>query len=262
VPPDLLARCVWPDLAPPFDAALRDAVAFVLDTFDPLGVIATGTIIRGTAHASSDLDVCVVHDAPYRRRIQRVFRGVPAEIFVNPAHVIRGYFEEEHRDARPVTAHMLATGFVVYARDPVVGALREEASAWLARRHTPSGDEVVRARYAAATRLEDGADVTEVDPATAMMLLADAVTAMLEHLCRVRDGRLPRPKELLATVAAHDAEVARLATTFFTTADRGARLAAAHAIADRTIGARGFFEWDSGDDPVRPVIPATAGTNG
>ncbi len=108
---DRLQQCTWPVLPPPYDGALRDATAFVFDETEPAGIIATGTIIRGAPHASSDLDVYVIHDAPCRRRVQRYFRGVPAEIFINPPHAIRGYFVAEHRDARLITAHMLATAW-------------------------------------------------------------------------------------------------------------------------------------------------------
>ena len=52
----------------------------------------------------------VIHAQPQRQRLQRRFHGVPAEIFVNPPHTIRGYFENEHRDGRPCTVHMFVTG--------------------------------------------------------------------------------------------------------------------------------------------------------
>src|SRR5689334_128618 len=95
-----ITECRWPDLSPPYDAALRDAVSYAFEVAEPIAIIATGTIIRGTAQASSDLDVYVIHAAPFRRRVQRFFRGVPAEIFINPPHAVRLYFREEHSGAR------------------------------------------------------------------------------------------------------------------------------------------------------------------
>jgi hypothetical protein len=53
-----------------------------------------------------------------------------------------------------------------------------------------------------------------------------------------------------AVAGTHDADVARLATAFFTAATPSERVTAANALADRTIGTRGFFEWDSGPEPV------------
>ena len=39
------------------------------------------------------------------------------------------------------------------------------------------------------------------------------------------------------------------AAAFFTAATPSERVTAANALADRTIGTRGFFEWDSGPEP-------------
>ena len=55
----------------------------------------------------------MIHRGSFRQRVQKFFSGVPAEIFVNPPSGIEKYFTEEHAVRRPLTAHMLATGFVV-----------------------------------------------------------------------------------------------------------------------------------------------------
>src|SRR5262249_52666417 len=80
--------CNFPTLPDQYDRALREAVTFVMERFQPVGIIATGTIGRGTPDAASDLDVWVVHLEPVRQRLQKFFNGVPAEIFVNPPWVI------------------------------------------------------------------------------------------------------------------------------------------------------------------------------
>jgi hypothetical protein len=229
----------------------------------PLGIIASGTIIRGHPHASSDLDILVLHDASFRRRVQRYFNGVPTEILINPPHKVRSYFVEEHRDGRLITTHMVASGVVVYDADPVVEELRAESRDWLARAITVSPEQLVRERYIAATRLEDGADVSATDGPTATMFLTQAVIGMLEFSLRARGEPLPRGKELLATIAAEDPDLARIAVAFFSAVTPAARLAAAETIGDRTIGARGFFEWDSGPEPVTPpTSEASAQTSG
>lgn len=249
--PDLMARCSWPPLAPRYAAALREAVAFALAEVDATGIVATGTIVRGTPHASSDLDLYVVHDAPVRRRVQRYFgRAVPAEVFINPPAAVRAYFAEEHAAARPITAHMLATGHVVLARGPALAELRGEAAAWLARPSYLGSAALVRARYDAATQLEDAFDVADSDPATAAALLTRAVLGMLETWCRVQTGAVPRGKDLLARVATLDPGLGAQARAVFADAPLAERCAAAVAVADATISARGFFEWDSGFGPV------------
>jgi predicted nucleotidyltransferase len=247
---DYETQCTWPNLAEPFASALRDAVDFIFQEFEPVGVIAAGTIVRGTAHPSSDLDLYVVHGAPYRRRVQRFFRGVPTEIFVNPPAAVRGYFADEDRDGRRLTAHMLATGAVIFSNDAVVDTLRAEAAHWLEKETLISEFERVSSRYTIASRLEDGLDVLGSDDVTASMLLSEAVLAMLEFTCRADSGKIPRRKDLLAVIAARQPEVAGLAAQFFRATAHAERARIAVDIADRTIGARGFFPWDSGAGPV------------
>ena len=123
--------CRWPELPERTDVALRDAVSYILDRFDVHGIVAAGTHISGQPDPSSDLDIYVVHVHPQRQRIQKRFNGLATEIFVNPPVVIRRYFEQEIR--QPLTAHMLATGFVVLDNAAIVEELREEAIEWLNR---------------------------------------------------------------------------------------------------------------------------------
>ena len=119
----------------------------------------------------------------------------------------------------------------------------------------PSAAALVRGRYDAATRFEDALDVADADPATATMLLTGAVTAMLEAWCRAETGAIPRRKDLIGRVADLDPALGEQARAAFAHAPFAERCAAATAVADRTIAARGFFEWDSGFGPV-PSGPA------
>src|SRR5680860_986680 len=82
-------------LAEPNATALEMAIAFIHERYAPRGIIVSGTIVRGTPHASSDLDFMVIHDATWRRRSQRFFNGVPAEMFVNPEFQMRRTIERE-----------------------------------------------------------------------------------------------------------------------------------------------------------------------
>src|SRR5215475_12175641 len=189
--------CKFPRLPERFDRALREAVSFVLDRFQPIGIIAAGTIVRGEPDAASDLDVWVIHLAPVRQRLQKFFNGVPAEIFVNPPWVIRKYFVQDQGEARPISAHMMATGTVVLATDPVVEQLRQTAISLLSSSPTLTPQRLTQARYAAATKLEDALDIVERDPAAAMMLASDAVRQML-HFVFLKAGRfIPRDKDVL-----------------------------------------------------------------
>lgn len=249
-------QCDWPVVAPRYATALREAVAFALAEVDAIGIVAAGTIVRGTPHASSDLDVYVLHAKPFRRRVQRYFGdGVPAELFINPPAAVRAYFAEEHESGRPITAHMLASGHVILARGDELADLRREAEAWLARPSHPDATALVRMRYDAATRFEDAIDMVDEDPAVSALLLTRAVIAMLELWCRARSGTIPRGKDLLATVGALDSALSTLARRVFSDVPFPERVAAAGAIADIVLETRGFFEWDSGPEPV-PVWQA------
>ncbi len=270
---DALTGCDWPPLPAPYDAALRAAVAAAFDRFDAeralLGVVATGTVVRAArggppAHAASDLDVYVVHAAPFRQRVQAWHAGVPCETFVNPPWAVRGYFAEEHAEARPVTAHMLATGHPVLARGRVPAARRAEAATWLARPNPPSAAALVALRYGAATLYEDATDLLDARPADAaggLLLLGRAVAAMLELRCRVAFGAVPRAKELLARAGEADPALGAAARAVFSDAPPAARRAAADRCADLALGARGFFAWDSGPEPAPAPAPA-GGTPG
>jgi hypothetical protein len=74
----------WPELAEPHAGALRDAVASIVSRSEPPGIVVAGSILRVTSGPSSHVDVYVVNRLPERQRIQRRFRGVPVEMFVNP----------------------------------------------------------------------------------------------------------------------------------------------------------------------------------
>ena len=241
----------WPPLPEPYDGALRDAVALIFEETDPQAIIASGTIIRGNPDATSDLDLFVIHERPVRRRLQKSFRGVPAEIFFNPANQVREYFKGENRSGHPSASHIIATGTVVYSEGTIADELRAEALEWLERPLANTDDDLVRARYFAATRLEDGADVVDKDPATSALFLTQAVSAMMEFFFLSKRIAAPRNKELLTAIARTDRTLGNLIEEFFRTPSPAKRLDLANTIADRTIGVRGFFEWDSGWEDVK-----------
>src|SRR5262245_11981753 len=98
--------------------AAGELLAHVLATYKPLGIVVSGSLVRGVgAGPTSDLDVFVVHAEPWRERDQRRFAGIAAELFVNPPAQIRRYFASEHREGRPCSAHMFATSEVIEPAD-------------------------------------------------------------------------------------------------------------------------------------------------
>lgn len=242
---ELLDQCQWPPLAEPYNTALHEAVAFVSEHVQPRGIVACGSIIRGKPDATSDIDLYVVNSENWRQRVQRWFNGVPAEIFINPVSTIEGYFREEQDEARPSTAHMLSTGFVVYAADSSVADLVNQARQLMTQPPQASETGLLFSRYSIATIYEDALDKVERDPETATMLMNQAVYDMLNYTFR-REGRfIPRYKELLDSLKSVDGELAVAARAYFAAPPLAERLALAATINSHTIAAQGFFEWET-----------------
>lgn len=233
----------FPDLLEPYHTALHQAVQYVLAEYDPTGIVASGSILRNEGDAASDLDIYVIHPHGWRQRVQKFFNGVPAEIFINPPVQIRRYFEEERNDGRPLTAHMLATGFTVLARDPVVEALAAEAQAVLHQPPDQPEQALTMQRYMAATVLEDAFDIRHKAPANACLLLEHAMVLMIQYAFFKANRPLPRWKRMLAGLAGLDAGLGDLARRFYTETDPQRRFDLAAAFAEQTLGVTGFFEW-------------------
>jgi len=242
---DLEKYCTWPDLPERYDRALREAVTHILGRYTPVGIIAAGSILRRTPDPSSDLDIYVLHLEPFRQRLQKFFNGVPAEIFVNPPAAVEGYFTSEGAASRPITAHMLVNGFVILDRHPVVEQLRQRARELLSTHPNLTPAQHTWKRYLASNLLEDAVDIAERDPQTTQIFLTQAVFAMLQYHFEANGHFIPRTKELLSQLDNLDPPLAILARTFYSSGDFVARLAAAEQIADRTVKARAFFEWET-----------------
>ena len=235
----------WPVLRPPYDEALEQAVEYVRDRFAPIGVIAAGTVVRGVPDDASDLDLVVIHTSPYRQRLQRRFSGVPAEIFVQPPSEARATMDREYASGRPVLAHMIATGRVLFRAHADVDALVARANELLAQGPLHDEAQLRQLRYAAATRYEDAEDRAHSDPATARLILVQAVADMLRFHVVAAGTFVPRDKDLLAGVDMIDPETAALSRRLLRTASLDEQRELARRLADRTIGVRGFFEWES-----------------
>jgi predicted nucleotidyltransferase len=63
--------------------ALQQVLCWVPKVVEPLGLVVTGSIVRGNPDPHSDLDIVVLHQHPWRRRVQRWFNGTPTELFFN-----------------------------------------------------------------------------------------------------------------------------------------------------------------------------------
>lgn len=249
---ELLAQCRFPPLREPYAGALRDAVTFILENFDVHGILVCGSIVRGNPHPGSDFDIMVLHAKDERQRLQRFFQGVPAEIFVNPPQSIRNYFAEERAAARPSTAHMWSTGFVVLDRHPLIAELRQEAAEWLALRPDPSELSLTIKRYFSADELENALDLVNDAPAMASLLMHQALFRMMEYRFLAANQNIPRHKELLTGLHILDPIAGVAVEEFLLEPDLLRKFALGKVAAQHLTGATGFFEWQTPLEVIGP----------
>ena len=221
-----------------------------MDYFTVLGIIASGTIIRGTPDPASDLDLYVIHQKPFRQRIQKYFNQVPAEIFINPPKAVENYFVDEQKNRRPLTAHMLSSGFVVLKLDPIIDELQAKAQEQLKNPPARPTD-LTSPRYLAALLVEDAVDKIDQDPETAVMILNKSLDAMFNFYFVKTGNFIPRQKSLLDELEQRNPTIAKRARQFFQATIPEEKMNIALKIADETIGVHGFFEWDSGPEEYK-----------
>ena len=184
----------FPALSTAQRAALHEAMIYVQQRYDPLGIIAGGSIIRGNGGPTSDFDIYVIHDKPYRQRIQKRFSGVPAEIFVNNAASVRSYFPSECKAGRPITAHILE---------------------WLKKRPDLTVAELLWKRYLIVDLLDNARDLLEDDPANASLFLHDAVRAMVDYAFLAVNRNLPRVKESITVLEREQPAIGKLLRSYY-----------------------------------------------
>lgn len=226
--------------------ALDQALAWINAHFEPLGIVASGSIIRGNPHATSDFDLYVVHEKAFRQRVQKRFNEVPCEIFINNVAHVQQYFASELQGNRPVTAHLLATGRVVQGQDnPHILALLAAARRYATLALPLTEEQATFRSYGIATLLEDAADTLAGDEATSCHILDKVIGQVVELVFAARPQPLPRMKERLQALGEADAVAGLLVRQYYQAAGAADKYARAQALVTHVTGARGFFEWSS-----------------
>lgn len=226
-------------------SALDECVAFLQSQYEVLAIVACGTIVRGTGDPRSDFDMQVVHREPYRHYFRRFFRGVPFEVFVNPPTSIESNLVNERPSRRPLTAHMLATGVVLFDTDGIGKGLIEKATEVLQNPPLPDANQVGFIKYIAASLLEDALDLSERDPQSAALVLGDVVWELVRARLLSEEGWFPRQKDALNRLREIDPESAALAEKASSSAPFIEKLEAGRLLCLRVTGYEGFFEWAS-----------------
>jgi Nucleotidyltransferase domain len=242
-----------PHLPEHHQVALSDALAWIPTIVEPVAIVASGSIVRGNAHAASDLDLVILHDQGWRRRVQRRFNDIPAELFFNSEAWLRDSIAREAAEGRPVLPHMLATGTILFDPTGRMEALVRLTREILERGPNLGPDALLRDRYVAACQVEDALDLEHVDSPDARLLQLAAVDALARHAYLSRNDFLPRRKERLSALADLDPTLAGLLSVA-TAGPRDLALTALRSASMHLLGTTGFFEWDSG--PQEGPAPA------
>ena len=238
-----------PHLGEPYDAALRDAIEYLWTLPEPvIGIWLAGSVSRGEADANSDLDLYVLIDAAHRRRLSRFFHEVPTEIFLNPPHRARQYFEEERRLGRRPGLDMMAHGLMLF--DPLgeCATIQVEAREVIELGPAVPAVELETRRYLVIDKLDNAADVLDRDPTAALMLAAQAVQEALVLWFLLQGEWAPRDKDLLAEIRSGVPEAGVLVDRFVAAGD----VDAARAAAELLIGVGRFYMWETPPDECPP----------
>jgi hypothetical protein len=230
-----------------YQATLNKALTWINENFKPIGIIVTGSIIRGNPNTNSDFDIFAIHEETYRQRIQKYFDGIACEIFVNNIAHVHAYFEEEYKSNRPVTAHMVATGKVVSGMDhPEISQLVKAANEFVIKSPELESSRKIAMSYTIATMFEDAEDIKETDQLTSRYFLDKLVIDIIEFIF-LHDGiPLPRPKERIKYLADNNPGIGKLVADYYSAESFIERFDAARKLVLITTNQSGFFEWDSG----------------
>lgn len=144
------------DMARPhaMDAAQR----FVADRFsDCRAAFLAGSVVRGDATATSDLDIVVVIDhpeAPFRESL--FFEGWPVEIFVHTPESVLRYFNSDAERRMPTLPVMVVESAVLVSQDGTAETLRDRAQALLDAGPAPLTEQALtNQRYFVTDLLDD-----------------------------------------------------------------------------------------------------------
>lgn len=233
-------------MAPHYTQALTQALTWIAAHYTPIGLVVSGSIIRGNPDKNSDFDLYVIHEQPFRQRVQKVFGGVPCEIFINTAAQTRQYFESELAANRPVTANMLATGQLYLGHDhPQLLALVTEARHYADLTKPLTAEQLTFRRYGIANLFEDVTDTLATDQSTSLYLLDKVVGQLIELVFATHPRPLPRLKERLRSLADLDPTAGQLVQRYYQATAAAARYEAARQLVLHVAGADRFFEWSS-----------------
>lgn len=229
-----------------YTLALEQAIFWINDNYKPVGIVVSGSIIRGNPNANSDFDIYVIHQENFRQRIQKYFNQVPCEIFLNSyAHAYKS-LEEELKMNRPVTANMISTGTIYKGNEnPDFLKLIEAAKSHSGQSSKLTEQQILSSNYGIATLFEDATDILEADEATAEYILNKAVSDAIDLCFRNSQTPQPRIKERLKVLSHVHPAIGAFATKYYCANQTKEKYIIARQILNLLNCETGFFEWSS-----------------
>lgn len=174
-----------------------------------------GSVVAGTATASSDLDIVVIVPDEQPRWMTLIAFNWPIEVFILTPDGYRDAFARNVQLRRPLLLALCASGVVLVDRAGVAQQVREEAARLLAAGPPPlTEEEIAACRHELTWMRDDFADAVDLDEAR-MMAPDLAVTAARVYLAYHRHW-LGLGKWLLRELRAADADRARMFTQALT----------------------------------------------
>lgn len=169
--------------------AVTTARALVAERFpEATAAWLAGSVVAGTATATSDLDVTVLlpgPPAPFRESLE--YDGWPVELFVHSRESVPRWIAQDLERRRPTLVRLISSGVVLVDVDGVGVALAEECASILsAGPGPPSAARLDAMRYGLTDLLDDLTDST--DPAMTAAI-AVATWEAAAQLLLAADGR-------------------------------------------------------------------------
>jgi hypothetical protein len=165
--------------------AVAAAARLVAERFpDARAAWLAGSVVRGTATPTSDLDVTVLvtgEPAPFRESLR--YDGWPVELFVHTAATIDWWLGKDRARRRPTLARLVAEGVRVLDVDGAAAGPEAQCAAYLAAGPAPvSEDDLAAARYGLSDLLDDLADAPDPGLRTASAVAVWQAAAELRLL--------------------------------------------------------------------------------
>ena len=139
-----------------------------------------GSVVRGDASPTSDLDITVLHDGPSLRRSLQ-YGGWPVELFVHNEKSLRYFADKDQARRQPTMMRLVGESVVLVDTDGSGARLQQEFLAEVSAGPEPlSPDELNLLRYTITDLLEDLAGaVGDVRLAVASVLWQEAARLLL-----------------------------------------------------------------------------------